>query len=104
MLADAVAVRTLVERVVRELSLTPAAEPVWKVFGGAGGVTGLVLLTESHLTVHTFPEHGHVAINLYCCRPRAEWDWRQALEEAFGATRVRVRKVSRSAFQEEWDS
>ena len=29
------------------------------------GVTGTVLLAESHLTIHTFPEHGHAAINLY---------------------------------------
>ena len=32
-----------------------------------------VLLSESHLSGHTFPETGFAAINLYCCRPREAW-------------------------------
>jgi len=33
------------------------------------GVTGLLLLTESHLACDTFPERGFASFNLYCCRP-----------------------------------
>jgi len=32
-------------------------------------VTGLLLLTESHLACDTFPERGFASFNLYCCRP-----------------------------------
>ena len=62
--------RAVFDRVVRELGLHAAGEPVWRVFPGEGGVTGLLLLTESHLACHTFPERGFAAFNLYCCRPR----------------------------------
>ena len=62
--------RRVFDRVVRELGLSAAGEPVWRVFPGEGGVTGLLLLTESHLACHTFPERGFAAFNLYCCRPR----------------------------------
>ena len=31
------------------------------------GVTGTVLLAESHLAVHTWPEHGFVTIDVYVC-------------------------------------
>jgi len=80
---------------VREMELVPVREPVWHVFGGPGGVTGFLLLSESHLAVHTFPERGFAAIDLYCCRPRAPWRWREALEEALGAASVVVRCTPR---------
>ena len=31
------------------------------------GVTGMFLLTESHLTFHTYPEHGYLALDLFSC-------------------------------------
>jgi S-adenosylmethionine decarboxylase len=80
---------------VREMGLVPVREPVWHVFGGPGGVTGFLLLSESHLSVHTFPERGFAAIDLYCCRPRAPWRWDEALAEALGAASVVVRCAPR---------
>lgn len=85
----------LFDRIVAELGLRPAGEAVWHVFPGEGGVTGLLLLTESHLTCHTFPEHAYAGFNLYCCRPRAEWPWEERLREALSATRVSVRSFAR---------
>ena len=34
---------------------------------GPGGVTATVLLAESHLAVHTWPESGSVSLDLYVC-------------------------------------
>jgi len=82
-------------RIVGELDLHPVGEALWRVFPGEGGVTGLWLLTESHLACHTFPERRFAAFNLYCCRPRQEWPWAERLAEALGAGRVRVRQLSR---------
>jgi S-adenosylmethionine decarboxylase proenzyme len=31
------------------------------------GVTGFLLLEESHLSIHTWPERGYAAIDLYTC-------------------------------------
>jgi S-adenosylmethionine decarboxylase len=36
-------------------------------FGGEGGVTGVLLLAESHLTVHTWPEVGLAAVDAFMC-------------------------------------
>jgi len=37
-----------------------------------GGVTGLVLLAESHLAVHTWPELGAVTLDVYVCNRGAD--------------------------------
>jgi S-adenosylmethionine decarboxylase len=58
------------------------------VFPEPGGVTGLLLLSESHLACHTFPERGFAAFNLYCCRPRPEWPWSERLRELIGAREI----------------
>ena len=89
--------RALFDRAVGELDLHPLGESLWHVFPGAGGITGLLLLSESHLTCHTFPERGLATFNLYCCRPRATWSWNERLREALGATRVSVRSMTRGA-------
>ena len=85
----------LFTEVLADLAMRPLAPPVWHVFPGHGGVTGMVLLAESHLTMHTFPEARLAAINLYCCRSSAEWDWNGRLRALLGATDVTVRILPR---------
>lgn len=94
-LADLSTLRELFSAIVVELSLRPVADAVWHVFPAPGGITGLVPLAESHLTIHTFPEHGSVCLNLFCCRPRAEWPWAERLGEFLGADRIDVRRLDR---------
>lgn len=94
-LRDLPAVRALLERVVERLELRVVGEPAWHKFGAEGGVTGLYLLTESHLSVHTYPEHGTATLNLYCCRPRAAFPWAEELSRALGAAHVTVRTFTR---------
>jgi S-adenosylmethionine decarboxylase len=89
--------RALFARIVHELGLNPAGEPTWRTFPAPGGVTGMLLLTESHLACHTFPERAFAAFSLYCCRPRPEWPWAERLAEDLGARRVEVRAVVRGA-------
>ena len=85
----------LFSEVLADLAMRRLAPPVWHVFAGHGGVTGMVLLAESHLTIHTFPEAKMAAINLYCCRSSAEWDWSGRLRSLLGATEVTVRILQR---------
>jgi S-adenosylmethionine decarboxylase len=89
--------RDLIARIVRELDLRTAGEPLFRTFPEPGGVTGLLLLMESHLTVHTFPERGFAAFNLYSCREKPEWPWAERLRETLGAERVDVRLLTRGA-------
>lgn len=85
----------LFRRVVEEVGLQAVGSAVWHEFPGEGGITGLLLLTESHLACHTFPERGFAAFNLYCCRPREDWPWAERLGSVLGAQRVFVRRLTR---------
>src|SRR3954463_254126 len=94
-LRDLTLVRALLEKILVRLELRVVGEGAWHAFGGEGGVTGLYLLTESHLAVHTYPEHGTATVNLYCCRARPEFPWREEIAEALGAAQVEVRVIER---------
>lgn len=94
LLQDRDRLEALAEALCDELRLK-VLQRLWHPFPSPGGVTGLYLLAESHLAIHTFPEFRSATFNLYCCRARPEWPWQEALERALGAERVSVRKISR---------
>jgi len=94
-LADLSVLRGLFERIIADLKLRPVGKTQWHQFPRTGGLTGLCLLAESHLTCHTFPEFGSLCLNLFCCVPRSEWDFTNHLSGILGASSVTVRRVVR---------
>ena len=96
-LRDLEAIQLICAEIIRDLDLRVIGEPLWHAFPSPGGVTGLFLLTESHLACHTYPEAGIATFNLYCCRPRPAWDWTEKLTALLGAQRVTVRSSVRGA-------
>lgn len=94
-LRSAADLQAVCEHALSELGLTAVGHGLWHTFPYPGGVTGMYLLTESHLACHTYPEHGLATFNLYCCRPRDPWPWEARLGEALGARRVLARSLPR---------
>jgi S-adenosylmethionine decarboxylase len=94
-LADLDRLRAVFNRVIRDLELNVLGEIAWHQFDHPGGVSGLALLSESHLSCHTYPEFRAATFNLYCCRNRASWSWETTLHEMLGAANVNVRVLER---------
>lgn len=46
---------------------TVISDMVHKFSAGGAGVTGLFLLSESHLSYHTYPESRYISIDVYTC-------------------------------------
>ena len=65
-MTDPQALRAMCIEAVSAAGLTPVGE-LFHVFPPPGGVTGVVLLAESHLAVHTWPERGAVTLDAYVC-------------------------------------
>jgi S-adenosylmethionine decarboxylase len=95
-LADVGTFRALFACIMSDLDLHPCGEAQWTTFAGAGGVTGFQVLAESHLACHSFPEHGTLCLNLFCCRPRPDWDFTRHLGAHLGAHTVNVRRLERA--------
>lgn len=87
--------RRLCDAIIRDLQLHVVGEPIWHPFPGEGGVTGLYLLSESHLGCHTYPEFGMATFNLYCCRDLPEWPYQEAFQRELGAAYCRVLMIPR---------
>ncbi|NNE65231.1 MAG: S-adenosylmethionine decarboxylase [Pyrinomonadaceae bacterium] len=94
-LRDPETLKSVFDSIIEDLGLKTIGAPIWHKFPGEGGVTGLVALTESHLACHTYPEHNLATFNLYCCKDRPEWDWKDKLASRIGASDVNVTRVSR---------
>jgi len=93
-LQDQRGLAALFDSLINDLKLRPIGATLWHPFPG-GGITGLCLLSESHLACHTFPEHASLCLNLFCCVPRAEWAFDSELRKRFGAREVSVRRLQR---------
>lgn len=60
------------------------------------GVTSLGLLAESHISIHTWPEHGYAAIDIFTCGNRAMPDRACSyLAETLGAKHHTIKRVQR---------
>jgi len=63
------------------------------------GITGIVLLAESHVAVHTWPEYNYVAIDIYTCGDKA--NPKKALEylkKQFQPEKVEIKVIKRGKF------
>jgi S-adenosylmethionine decarboxylase len=94
-LSDLEKLRALFGKLTEVLVLHQVREAEWHQFPETGGITGLCLLSESHLACHTFPEYHSLCLNVFCCRPRADWDFGSYLASEFSASAVNVRRIDR---------
>ncbi|MDG4658576.1 adenosylmethionine decarboxylase [Ectobacillus antri] len=59
------------------------------------GVSGVVIISESHLTIHSFPEHGYASIDVYTCgklNPNIAIEY---IADAFGSKEQNVYSLKR---------
>ena len=63
-----------IERVMVTAALESGAEVREVAFHkfAPQGVSGVVIISESHLTIHSFPEHGYASIDVYTCGDRID--------------------------------
>jgi len=94
-LDDAARIRRALKRAVSESGVHLIRMSLHH-FGAGRGVTGVALLAESHISIHTWPERRYAALDIFMCgrasRPQKALD---ALREILQPGRVRVRRFVR---------
>lgn len=59
------------------------------------GVSGVVVIEESHLSIHTWPEHGYAAVDFFTCGDCLPEKAREVLADALTAERTETMEVER---------
>ena len=60
----------LIEKAMREAAQTCGATVLslhLHSFGEGAGITGVAILSESHISIHTWPETGYIALDIFMC-------------------------------------
>ena len=58
------------------------------------GVTGFALLSESHMSIHTWPEYGYAAVDVFTCGGDA-WEALEELERRLDVEQMDVQELDR---------
>jgi len=77
----------LIEQSMNDAALEAKATVVESVFHhfNPWGVSGAVIVAESHLTIHTWPEYGFASADFFTCGDIDPWDAFEHLERVLGA-------------------
>ena len=59
-------------------------------FTAGGGVSGVAVLAESHISIHTWPERGYAAIDVFMCGSAAPHEVVPVLRHVFKARRIAI--------------
>ena len=60
------------------------------------GVSGVIVIAESHVAIHTWPEHGYAAVDIFSCSPTLDQAaMGTCIAKALGAARSESRVIER---------
>ena len=60
------------------------------------GVSGVVVISESHISTHTWPEYGYVALDIYTCGKNVDPEKAVVFAvEAFGSSTSHITEITR---------
>ncbi|MDD2283210.1 MAG: adenosylmethionine decarboxylase [Eubacteriales bacterium] len=63
------------------------------------GVSGVVVISESHLAIHTWPELGYAAVDVFTCGESVDpWVSCNYIKREFAAQRMEAKEIKRGVF------
>lgn len=95
---------TLVEKLMIEAALECGATIVQKCFHmfNPYGISGVIIIAESHLAIHTWPELGYAAVDLFTCGdkcdPKVSYEY---LKEKFNSKNASYTELKRGIIDKE---
>ena len=93
----------LVDRVLRQAAADTGATILhghFHHFGEGCGVSGVLVLAESHVSIHTWPERGYAALDIFVCGACDPYAALPALRAGFSPGRVQLAEHKRGLSDE----
>lgn len=103
-LADRLDNQDFVESLMRRAAEAAGATIVQSAFHrfSPQGVSGVVVIQESHLSIHTWPESGYAAVDFYTCGDCLPDAAHEVLYQGLAATSYEKMLVHRGLVEERW--
>jgi S-adenosylmethionine decarboxylase len=99
-LADENAVRVILDQVPEMMGMTKITQPMVLRYTGSKpedwGVSGYVMIAESHISMHTFPERRLVWADVFSCKDFDAQPVLDELERRFSLRRMDVQSIARN--------
>lgn len=100
-LGDVAAIFDLLDTLPERIGMTKIAPPYVFRYSGVRpedwGVTGVVIIAESHISIHTFAEHKRFHLDVFSCKPFDVEMVQGTIERLFGVTELAAAVVHRVA-------
>lgn len=98
-LSDPELVRKVLDELPQEMEMTKVLPPFVYRYGEKGGqpegVTGVVIIAESHLAIHTFPAKRFISVDIFSCKPFDPGKAIQSIAERFEMGRYETYLINR---------
>ena len=91
-----------IDKIMIKAALKAGAEVRESVFHkfSPTGISGVIIISESHLTIHTWPELGYAAVDVFTCGSSINpWDACNYMTEALKAKNMTATEVKRGIFE-----
>ena len=99
------------EQAIREVMLEAASASGATIVGNIfhhfspQGVTGVVVIAESHLAIHTWPEYRYASVDLFTCGSHLDpWVGFEYLKERLQSRKWMSKEIIRGTLEEELNS
>lgn len=69
-----------------------------------GGISGVAVLAESHISIHSWPEHGYAAMDVFMCGHTKPHKTLDIIQAAFEPEELRVQEIMRGRGVLEWNA
>ena len=96
--------REFVEEALQEASLKSNTHSIGSFFHQfqPHGVSGVIVIEESHYTIHTWPEYGYAAVDLFYCSKDVKIDKAiEVLKEYFNPKDIKISEIKRGIVNED---
>ncbi len=92
-------IRALLKGLPEKFNMRPLSDVITKKvksdFYPDWGISGIIMLYESHISLHTWPEEGYVAMDLYSCKDFDHEAIIEYVKNFWGSKRMKVKMVIR---------
>ena len=92
-------IKDLMRRLPRKIGMTRISGPHLIDYKAEkdidSGITGTVILAESHVNLHTFPKRRYVALDVFSCKRFDAKKTAKEMKKAFGIKNIRVKIFDR---------